>query len=136
MGSKFNIGVSVDYDAWKMCKGKGFAISNICSDALIVASGMPLDCKYGVALKERNEAIETLKLMQELQRAKVNELEAEKKQILDEFIAVARSSPDIILEHNEHQLKYWSNRTKLTLGQLRAIVIQDAADRQKERLIK
>jgi len=119
--TKTNIGITVDVEAWMRCKSKNFSISQICNDALIVASNMSVENKLNKAIQVRQDAVDNLNLMINLQKDKVIELEDKRKASLEDFKNPDIVSDNVILPENKHMLDSWVLSTGKTPDQLRAI---------------
>ena len=115
------VGITIDTDAWALCKQKGFNISKICNEAVIIASGLPLDHQYNTQLQAKSQLLDQIKIMAAAQEAKVIELEAKQKTALNEFKDPSKVSNTIIETGHEHALREWASATGRMADELRAI---------------
>jgi len=119
--TKRNITISVDEEAYVEIKSKGLSFSKICNDALVVASGMPLENDLNRALKSQAEAVENYKKMIERQANQVLELAKRQKASLDDFLNPDIVSNSVILPENFQMLRTWINATGKIEDELRAL---------------
>ena len=126
--------ISLDTDAFLLCKSKGFSISKICNDAVVIASGQSIDTVLNKTVQAQQNAINQLIALKELQIKAVTELQAKRKLALDEFLSDSISD-SIILPDMESGLKEWSAKTGISLEELRNAKRNEINKKQHHRVI-
>lgn len=129
---KTNTTVSVDTLALQSCKSRGFNVSKICSDALILYSNQSIDGNKNLVITKLEDAKKDLDTLIDAQKIVQNGIEQKKIDALNEFIE--KVNDNVILEGHEAQLLYWSKQTGLIPEDLKAQKIARAYQKQKESL--